>query len=111
MSTKGDTFSEISKRSPNLLIKKIEKKKHSVISLWDQTNKLAKEEDKTTVITLCQKHRPGFWIVCHEDDLDDQMKSPKGYFSNFSYANKKGYSGVGIYSKEKPNKIITSNSY
>jgi|TARA_R100001082_G_C4358714_1_gene158233 hypothetical protein len=74
MSTKGDTFSEISKRSPNLLIKKIEKKKHSVISLWDQTNKLAKEEDKTTVITLCQKHRPGFWIVCHEDDLDDVIK-------------------------------------
>ena len=82
MSTKGDTFSEISKRSPNLLIKKIEKKKHSVISLWDQTNKLAKEEDKTTVITLCQKHRPGFWIVCHEDDLDGHALSHLGWGIN-----------------------------
>ena len=34
------------------------------------------------------------------------MKSPKDYFGNFSYANKKGYSGVGIYSKERPNKVI-----
>ena len=45
-------------------------------------------------------------LKAHEVDLDDQMKSPKGYFGNFSYANKKGYSGVGIYSKEKPNKVI-----
>ena len=46
-------------------------------------------------------------LKAHEVDLDDHMKSPKGYFGNFSYANKKGYSGVGIYSKEKPNKIIS----
>ena len=46
-------------------------------------------------------------LRAHEIDLDDQMKSPKGYFGNFSYANKKGYSGVAIYSKEKPNKIIS----
>ncbi len=46
-------------------------------------------------------------LKAHEVDLDDQMKAPKGYFGNFSYANKKGYSGVGIYSKEKPNKIIS----
>ncbi len=45
-------------------------------------------------------------LKAHEVDLDDQMKAPKGYFGNFSYANKKGYSGVGIYSIEKPNKII-----
>ena len=45
-------------------------------------------------------------LKAHEVDLDDQMKSPKGYFGNFSYANKKGYSGVGIYSKEKPNKVV-----
>ena len=46
-------------------------------------------------------------LKAHEVDLEDQMKAPKGYFGNFSYANKKGYSGVGIYSKEKPNKIIS----
>jgi len=60
--------------NPNLLIKKEEKKKHSVISLWDATNKLAKEENKTTVLALCQKHRKGFWIVCHEDDLEKVIK-------------------------------------
>jgi len=60
-----------------LLVNKVEKKKHSVISLWDKTNELAKKENKTTVITLCQKNRPGFWIVCHEDDLDDVMKARK----------------------------------
>ena len=47
-------------------------------------------------------------LKAHEVDLDDQMRSPKGYFGNFSYANKKGYSGVGIYSKENPNKVINN---
>jgi len=46
-------------------------------------------------------------LKAHQEDLDEQMKSPKGYFGNFSYANKKGYSGVGIYSKEEPSNIIT----
>tara|TARA_R100000234_G_scaffold115217_1_gene91024 strand:- start:318 stop:539 length:222 start_codon:yes stop_codon:yes gene_type:complete len=58
----------------NLLVKKIEKKKHSVISLWDQTDKLAKEENKTTVIALCQKNRKGFWIVAHANDLEKIIK-------------------------------------
>ena len=48
-------------------------------------------------------------LKAHAVDLDNQMKAPKGYFGNFSYANKKGYSGVGIYSKEKPNKIINKS--
>jgi len=60
--------------NPNLLIKKEEKKKHSVISLWDATKKLAESENKTTVLALCQKHRKGFWIVCHEDDLEKVIK-------------------------------------
>ena len=61
-------------KNSKLLIKKEEKKKHSVISLWDKTNELAKEENKTTVLALCQKHRKGFWIVCHEDDLEKVIK-------------------------------------
>ena len=55
--------------NPNLLVKKEEKKKHSVISLWDDTKKLADAENKTTVLALCQKHRKGFWIVVKETDL------------------------------------------
>ena len=43
--------------------------KHTVISLWDDTAKLAKEEGKTPVIALCEKNRPGFWVMVHSSDL------------------------------------------
>ena len=46
------------------------RKKHSVISLWDETNEMAKEENKTPVITLAEKNRKGFWIMIHSSDLD-----------------------------------------
>ena len=58
-------------------IQRVEKTKHSVISLWDKTNEMAKAECKTTVLALCQKHRKGFWIVCHEDDLEKVKKEIK----------------------------------
>ena len=45
------------------------KKKHSVISLWDATAELAKKEGKTPVVALCEKERPGFWIMVHSSDL------------------------------------------
>ena len=44
--------------------------KHTVISLWDDTAKLAKNEDKTPVIALCEKNRPGFWVMVHSSDLN-----------------------------------------
>ena len=44
--------------------------KHTVVTLWDQTAKLAKLEEKTPVIALCEKNRPGFWIMVHSSDLD-----------------------------------------
>ena len=44
--------------------------KHTVVTLWDQTAKLAKLEGKTPVIALCEKNRPGFWIMVHSSDLD-----------------------------------------
>tara|TARA_B100001245_G_C22504628_1_gene255403 strand:- start:61 stop:357 length:297 start_codon:yes stop_codon:yes gene_type:complete len=43
--------------------------KHTVVSLWDYTAKLAKEENKTPVIALCEKNRPGFWVMVHSNDL------------------------------------------
>ena len=45
------------------------KKKHTVITLWDETAKIAKVEGKTPVIALCEKNRPGFWVLVHSDDL------------------------------------------
>lgn len=38
----------------------------------------------------------------HPDQLDKFLQSPPGYFSFFSSAERKGYSGVCIYSKIKP---------
>ena len=51
--------------------------KHTVVSLWDDTAKLAKLEGKTPVIALCEKNRPGFWIMVHSNDLDQLKKINK----------------------------------
>ena len=53
----------------NVKLTTVEKKKHAVISLQDDTKKHADAENKTPVITWCQKNRKGFWIVVHEDVL------------------------------------------
>ena len=51
-------------------------------------------------------------IVCIQetkaqvDQLTDEIIKPKGYFSYFNSAVKKGYSGVAIYSQIEPDKII-----
>ena len=51
-------------------------------------------------------------IVCLQEtkmseiQLPDELKDIKGYHSFFSEAEKKGYSGAGLFSKEKPDKII-----
>lgn len=51
-------------------------------------------------------------IICMQEikaqaaDMTQEMLSPAGYYGNFHYAEKKGYSGVGIYSKAKPDAVI-----
>ncbi len=51
-------------------------------------------------------------IICVQElkaqaaDLTPAMLAPHGYHGCFHYAEKKGYSGVGIYSKLKPDKVI-----
>ncbi len=51
-------------------------------------------------------------IVCLQElkaqaaDLTAEMLAPAGYHGYFHYAEKKGYSGVGIYCRKKPKKII-----
>jgi exodeoxyribonuclease III len=52
-------------------------------------------------------------IVCVQEvkaqanDMTPQMLKPASYYGFFSYAEKKGYSGVGLYCKAKPDKVIT----
>ncbi len=51
-------------------------------------------------------------VICMQElkaqaaDMTAEMLAPAGYFSCFHYAQKKGYSGVGIYSKRKPDTVI-----
>ena len=58
-----------------------------------------------------QREQPD--IVCmqetkaHFEQLTPEMQQPDGYHAEFVSAEKKGYSGVAIYSKHKPVKIIT----
>ena len=60
-----------------------------------------------------QKEQPDYICLqelkAHEIDLTSEMMNPKGYFGYFSFAQKKGYSGVGIYSKTKPEKVISNS--
>jgi exodeoxyribonuclease-3 len=54
------------------------------------------------------KHHPD--ILCVQEikaqlaDMTAEMLTPAGYHSFFHYAEKKGYSGVGLYSRQKPAK-------
>jgi len=51
-------------------------------------------------------------VICMQEvkaqaaDLTDEMLAPAGYYGAFHFAEKKGYSGVGVYSKSKPDQII-----
>lgn len=51
-------------------------------------------------------------IICMQEikaqaaDMTAEMLNPAGYHGYFHYAEKKGYSGVGIYSKTQPDVII-----
>jgi exodeoxyribonuclease-3 len=51
-------------------------------------------------------------IVCLQElkaqaaDMTEQMLSPGGYHGYFHYACKKGYSGVGLYCRDAPDRII-----
>lgn len=51
-------------------------------------------------------------VVCLQElkaqapDLSLEMLNPPGFYGYFHYAEKKGYSGVGIYSKKQPDQII-----
>lgn len=45
-------------------------------------------------------------LKAQEQDMTGQMLAPFGYHGYFHFAEKKGYSGVGIYSKIKPEKVV-----
>lgn len=52
-------------------------------------------------------------VVCVQElkaqaaDMTGELLAPSGYHGCFHYAEKKGYSGVGLYSKLKPDRVFT----
>jgi exodeoxyribonuclease-3 len=67
-------------------------------------------------------HQKGFFdwmnqqtadVVCVQElkaqqaDLSDALLSPDGWHTAFAYAQKKGYSGVGVYARQKPLAVQT----
>ena len=44
-------------------------------------------------------------LKAQEADMTEQFLAPPGYVGHFHYAQKKGYSGVGVYSKREPNAV------
>ena len=51
--------------------------KHSAVTLWDGTKQLATKENKTPVVCLNEKGRPGFWILVHSEDLETVAQERK----------------------------------
>jgi exodeoxyribonuclease-3 len=51
-------------------------------------------------------------VICMQEikaqvtDMTTEMLNPAGYFGYFHYAQKKGYSGVGIYTRKQPDAVI-----
>lgn len=46
-------------------------------------------------------------IKAHLTDLEGDLRfSPKGWHAHFAYAQKKGYSGVGIFAKKEPDQVL-----
>ena len=45
-------------------------------------------------------------VKAQAGDMTAEMLNPKGYFGYFHYAEKKGYSGVGIYARHQPDRVI-----
>jgi exodeoxyribonuclease III len=41
------------------------------------------------------------------EDMTEEFLAPGGYHGHFHYAEKKGYSGTGVYSKVKPDRVVT----
>ena len=45
-------------------------------------------------------------LKAHSGDLSEAMRAPAGYTGYFHHAEKKGYSGVGLYARREPDRVI-----
>lgn len=45
-------------------------------------------------------------LKARPEDMTRRMLGPRGYYGYFHYAEKKGYSGVGLYSRRQPDAVV-----
>lgn len=65
---------------------------------WDKLIEFIKAEDPDVI---CLQE-----IKIAQKDLSDELKNIEGYSSFFNSAEKRGYSGVAIYTKESPTEVL-----
>jgi exodeoxyribonuclease-3 len=67
---------------------------------------------KKGLLTFVDREKPDILclqeIKANKEDLPEALLEIKGYYSYFNSAQKKGYSGVAVYTKEKPISVKTS---
>ncbi len=67
--------------------------------------------EKKGFLQWLQKVQPDILCVqetkCHPDQLSDSLLKPQGYETFWSSAEKKGYSGVSVFTRIKPKKVTT----
>jgi len=76
---------------------------------WN-TNGLRATIKQDNLLPLFSKYKPDMVCFqetkCEAEQIDEEFRNLKNYFSYFSHSkNKKGYSGVAIYTKVKPEKV------
>ena len=54
---------------PELFIEHKHRQRHSVLNAYHEAKRLAKDEDKIPLVTLSEKGKRGFWVVCPSSDL------------------------------------------
>lgn len=77
---------------------------------WN-TNGLRATAKQGYLVPLFKKYKPDILCLqetkCEPGQLPEEIKNVSGYNSYFSYSKlRKGYSGVAIYSKEKPKEVF-----
>lgn len=60
--------------------------------------------EKPDVVCLQEVRAP-------KDKIDTPLYNPEGYYCYYVEAQKKGYSGVAIYTKQKPKKVVVSTKH
>lgn len=55
------------------------------------------------------QERPGVLTIqetkCHPDQLDPELRQPEGYHAYWAFAERKGYSGVALFTEQEPRSV------